>query len=293
MRIETRGLGRSFGPVRALAGIDLAVPAGRRIGLVGPNGSGKSTLLRVVMGLLRFDGEVKVGGLDPRRERLSLAGRLAYVPQSAPALAAPVAELVRLISTVRAVPLAELDRVARALDFDLEARAAVPFRALSGGMKQKLLLALALSSQAELVVLDEPTASLDAETRERVFELFAGLPKTVTLVLCSHRIDEMRHLIDHVVALADGRVGFDGSAADYLRTRTRSVIEAQLRGDADTRWLGDLGFQPGVGGWWRRLVDQEQKAVLLPLLAERLSGALVDLHVRDLETIAVEEGEPS
>lgn len=223
MRIETRGLGRSFGPVRALAGIDLAVPAGRRVGLVGPNGSGKSTLLRVVMGLLRFDGEVKVGGLDPRRERLSLAGRLAYVPQSAPALAAPVAELVRLISTVRAVPLAELDRVARALDFDLEARAAVPFRALSGGMKQKLLLALALSSQAELVVLDEPTASLDAAARERFFALLDEVAGSATRLFCSHRIDEVRGLVDRVVVLRDGVVDYDGPTAGYVEATARAT----------------------------------------------------------------------
>ena len=66
MRIDARALGRDFGAVRALAGVDLAVPAGRRIGLVGPNGSGKSTLLRILAGLLRFEGEIRVGGLDPR-----------------------------------------------------------------------------------------------------------------------------------------------------------------------------------------------------------------------------------
>jgi ABC-2 type transport system ATP-binding protein len=293
VRIEARGLGRRFGAVHALRAVDVDVPAGRRIGLVGPNGSGKSTLLRALVGLLRFEGDLRLGGLDPRRDRRALAGRLAYVPQIAPALAAPVAEIVRLVTTVRAASLDDVRRVAGALDFDLDERGTVPFRALSGGMKQKLLLALALSARAELIVLDEPTASLDAETRERFFELFAELPPTVTLVLCSHRIDEMRHLIDHVVALAEGRVGFDGAAEEYLRTRTRSVLEAHLADGADPAWLVELGFRRGLGGWWRRLVDQEQKSALLPRLAARLTGELLNLHVRDHESLGTDPVERS
>jgi len=293
MRIETRGLGRRFGAVEALRDVTLTVPAGHRVGLVGPNGSGKSTLIRVAMGLLAHQGEIRVGGLDPRRERLALAGRLAYVPQVAPALAASVGEIVSLVQSVRALAPAEIRRTALALDFDWERHAAVPFRNLSGGMKQKLLLALALASGAELVVLDEPTASLDADARERFFHLFAELPRSVTLILCSHRIDEMRHLIDHVVALGDGRLAFDGGADDYLRTRIRSVIEARTRPEADDAWLEELGFRPGLGGWWRRLVDQEQKSAVLPRLASRLDRDLSDLHVRDLESVSPDDEVPS
>lgn len=293
MRIEARNLSRRFGNVEALAGISLAIPSGCRVGLVGPNGSGKSTLIRIAMGLLHHEGTLRVGGLDPRRERLALAGRLAYVPQAPPALAASVGEIVALVTAVRNLPLQELRRTATALDFDWERHAAVPFRYLSGGMKQKFLLALALSSGAELVILDEPTASLDAEARERFFHLFAELPRPVTLILCSHRIDEMRHLIDHVVALADGGLAFDGSAENYLRTRVLSVIEAQARPESDDGWLRDLGFRAGLGGWWRRTVDQEQKASVLPHLATRLDDALTNLHVRDLDSVTPDEEVPS
>lgn len=288
MRIETRALTRRFGRVEALRGLDLAIPAGRRIGLVGPNGSGKSTLLRVLMGLLDHGGEVRVGGLDPRRQRLELAGRLAYVPQLAPGLAATVAELARAVERLRGLDVAELAARAAGLGLRWEAIADVPFRGLSGGMRQKLLVALALASRAELIVLDEPTASLDAATRETFFDMFGALPEGTTSILCSHRLDEMRHLVDHVVALEEGRVRFDGPAESYLRTRALSVIEVQLGSGQDGDWLAALAFRPGHAGWWRRTVDQGAKVELLPRLAARLDGSLANLHVRDLESIAVE-----
>lgn len=291
MRIETRGLARRFGATEALRGVDLDIPAGRRIGLVGPNGSGKSTLLRILMGLLAHEGKVHVGGLEPRRQRMELAGRLAYVPQIAPGLAATVRELVTAIERLRGRDLRTLRDRCAALALRWEAIVDLPFRSLSGGMKQKLLVALALDSGADLIVLDEPTASLDAATRETFFRMFGELPATTTSILCSHRLDEMRHLVDHVVSLEEGRVRFDGPAESYLRTRARSVLEAQLRDPAAADWLAGLGFLAGHAGWWRRTVDQAEKIDLLPRLAGALGERLDNLHVRDLESIAVEGAE--
>jgi ABC-2 type transport system ATP-binding protein len=288
VRIETRALARRFGRVEALRGVDLAIPAGRRVGLVGPNGSGKSTLLRIVMGLLAYDGEARIDGREPRRERAALAHGLAYVPQVPPGLAASAGELVEAVGRLRRLDSGTLRRHAGALGLDLGAVAATPFRALSGGTKQKLLLAIALSCEARLLVLDEPTASLDAGTRERLFRLFDDVSRDTTLLLCSHRLDEMRHLADWVVALDEGRVAYDGPAQDYLRARALSVIEAQSRNGAGGTWLAGLGFHAGSAGWWRKTVAQAEKLDLLPRLAARLDDALTNLHVRDLETVMPE-----
>jgi len=290
LRIEARGLTRRFGRIEALRGIDLAVPSGRRIGLVGPNGSGKSTLIRILMGLLTHGGEVLVGGCEPRRQRVEIARRLAYVPQVPPALAATVSELTAAVRRLREVDLADLRRKAGELGLDWETVADLPFRGLSGGMKQKLLVALAFASGAELVILDEPTASLDASTREVFFRMFERLPSTATLLLCSHRLDEMRHLVDYVICLEEGRVRYDGPAADYLRERALSIVEVQSLNGRDTEWLEAEGFRRGQGGWWRQTVHQGRKAELLPSLAGRLGASLANLHVRDLETISIEPG---
>ncbi|KAB2963082.1 MAG: ATP-binding cassette domain-containing protein, partial [Thermoanaerobaculia bacterium] len=200
----------------------------------------------------------------------------------------PSAE-ARAVERLRGLDLAALRARASALGLRWEAIEGVPFRGLSGGMRQKLLIALALAARADLIVLDEPTASLDAGTREVFFEMFGALPETTTSILCSHRLDEMRHLVDHVVCLEEGRVRFDGAAESYLRTRALSVIEVQLGAGEDGAWLAGLEFRSGHGGWWRRTVDQAGKVALLPLLAARLDGHLVNLHVRDLESIAIEE----
>ena len=159
-------------------------------------------------------------------------------------------------------------------------------------MKQKLLIALAMASRPELLILDEPTASLDAITRERFFQLFTDLDPSTTVILCSHRLDEMRHLIDQVISLEDGRVRYDGPAEEFLGTRAMSVVEVLVpSGNGRGRWLQDLGFQERLGGWWQRTMQQKEKAEVLPQLARHLGDSLLDLHVRDLESIAIEDPE--
>ena len=216
MRIELRGARKRFGKVEALRGIDLTIPGGRRVALVGPNGSGKSTLIRALLGLVDCQGEVRIDGPNPYESRVSLARRLAYVPQVAPSLGASVNELVALVCLTRGLPRAEVARTASRLALDLESVGRRPFRNLSGGTKQKVLLAIAFASHPELLVLDEPTASLDEDARKRFLELCGELPASTTVILCSHRLEEVSHLTDHVLALDEGKVRYDGPAAGYV-----------------------------------------------------------------------------
>jgi ABC-2 type transport system ATP-binding protein len=216
MRVELEQVRKRFGRTEALRGVSLSVPAGRRVALIGPNGSGKSTLLRSLLGLVACEGKVLLDGRAPFEDRVEVARRLAYVPQVAPQLAAPVGDVLALVGMTRGLTHEALASVAARLELDVAAVRARPFRALSGGMKQKLLIALALASRASLLVMDEPTASLDARARERFFQLCEEVAPGTTLVLCSHRLEELRHLADHVVALEEGRVAYDGPAAEFL-----------------------------------------------------------------------------
>ena len=177
---------------------------------MGPNGSGKSTLNRALMGLIRYEGEIRIDGISPGEDRLEVARRIAYVPQFAPSLAAPVRQMVRALSALRDMPTARVARWAEALHLDLEAVAERPLRSLSGGMKQKLLLALALAADASLLILDEPTGSLDLETRERFFPLLEEAAPAATIVLCSHRGEELAGSVHRELELAEGRVVYDG-----------------------------------------------------------------------------------
>jgi ABC-2 type transport system ATP-binding protein len=212
MRIELHDVCKRFGGAPVLDHLSLTVAAGDRVGLTGPNGSGKSTLVRAIMGMVRCEGAVRLDGRDPFAHRAELASRMAYVPQVAPQLGATVAEVVRAVADLRGLDRAHIARVAEDLDLDLQAIAGRPVRALSGGMKQKLLIALALAAPISLLIMDEPTASLDARAREAFFRLLDQRATGATLLFSSHRPDDVRRLVDRVVGLEDGRVAFDGAS---------------------------------------------------------------------------------
>lgn len=285
MRIEVKGLSKSFGSVVALREVSFTLASGRRTALVGPNGSGKSTLNRVVMGLLAFEGDVRIDGFSAFEARVEIARRMAYVPQIAPSLAVPAGELVRALVSVRGGDPARVAAIAARLGLELGEVASRPFRSLSGGMKQKLLIALAFAAEASLLILDEPTGSLDARTREAFFPLFDEFAGEATVILCSHRLEEVRHLVDHVLLLEEGRLVYDGAAAEVLDASTTSLVEVRAEGDAAVLWLSDHGFRRGTGKWWVRAASPREKLVLLPELVQALDGALRNFSVREVDSL--------
>lgn len=215
MLIELSNVQKRFGKTVALREIHLVIPSGTRLGLVGPNGSGKSTLLRAVMGLVACEGHVRLDGRSPFENRAELARRLAYVPQFPPQWGALVGEVVRAVTTLRGLDPDRVKSMAQRLGLDLTVIHSRPFRDLSGGMKQKLLIALALATDASLFILDEPTASLDAKTRTRFFHLLDEVAPRATRLFCSHRLDEVRELVERIVVLQEGTVTYDGPVHEY------------------------------------------------------------------------------
>jgi len=285
MRIELSKVGKSFGKVTALRDINLAVPSGAKVALIGPNGSGKTTLIRALLGLIEHRGEVRLDGGTPRRQ---LAHRIAYVPQVAPHMAASVGDLVRAVCELRDLERGAVVAAADKLELPLATLERREFRALSGGSKQKLLIALALAPQPDLVILDEPTASLDAEARGRFLALQRELIGDATLILCSHRLEEIRPLVDHVIALDEGKVAYDGGAAEYLARRVGTLLELRYRG-ANPRWLVASGFAAGTDGWWSKSVDRAGKLALVPAALDALGADLADLIVRDVDLVELGE----
>ncbi len=275
MRIDLEHVDKRFAKVQALKDVTLGIPSGAKVALIGPNGSGKTTLIRALMGLVEHRGQVRLGG-DKRD--------IAYVPQIAPHMAATVGELVRAICELRGMPREAVETAARRLDLPLATLAKREFRALSGGSKQKLLIALALAARPRLLILDEPTASLDADARGRFLSLQKELAGDATLILCSHRLEEIRSLVDHVIALEDGIVVYDGPAAEYLAGRVGTLLEVRYAG-ADASWLRAKGFAAGVDGWWSKSVDRATKLELVPAAMAALGADLADLTVRDVDLV--------
>ncbi len=214
---------KRFGKVVALDDVSLRIEPGARVALVGTNGSGKTTLLRALAGLLRVAGRITIGGVDVSIAPERALASLAYVPQIAPPLEAPVAEVVRTHATLRAIAPSAVAARARRLELDVAAVARVRFRDLSGGMKQKLLAAMALATEAPVLVCDEPTANLDPAARAVFFEEIAARRADSILVVCSHRVDEVRGLVDRVVEMKDGKVAADTTTERASRGETASA----------------------------------------------------------------------
>jgi len=284
MRIELRGIRKRYGKVVALDGIDLDVPSGARVALIGANASGKTTLTRVVMGLIRHEGWLTLGGMTAVPRPPGLAAQIAYVPQLAPPWAAPVGDLVTAVAALRGLPVARFEEASARMGLELGSIAHRPFRGLSGGTRQKLMIALALAAPAALAILDEPTASLDAASRQRFFEIAQDAWAGATVLLCSHRLDELRTLVDHVVLLSEGRVAWSGPADRYLAEHLTVILELRVA-DGDDRWLREHGFDRAIAGWWRRPVDAAEKLTIMPAALAALGNRIRDLAIHDAEKL--------
>jgi ABC-2 type transport system ATP-binding protein len=220
-------LDKSFGGTRALDGLDLEVKVGEVHGLLGPNGAGKTTTIRVLLGLLRADsGVVRLLGGDPWRDVERLHRRLAYVPGEVtlwPNLTG--GEVIDLLGRLRG-GLDERRRADLLERFELDPTKKA--RAYSKGNRQKVALVAALSSDVELLLLDEPTAGLDplmdAVFRECIVDLRA---QGRTALLSSHILSEVEALADRVTIVRDGRTVEVGSLAE-MRHLSRVTISADL-----------------------------------------------------------------
>lgn len=287
MRVEGKAVRKRFGRIEALRGIDFTIPAETKIGLIGPNASGKSTLIRIILGLLRCEGELLLDG--EKKRIIEQSDRIAYVPQIAPKFSASVGEVIKAITRVRDISPEDVFACGAEVGIDLRSVKRQAFRDLSGGAKQKTLISLALASQASLYVLDEPTASLDTQSRRDLFHLLSERTKDSTLILCSHRLEEIRTLVDQVMVLEEGRLAYFGPTEDYLDRMTLSTIDVQMKNGIDNESLRQMGFQPGVAGWWSRTATRAEKLDLLATLSRDMKGQVLNLLVRDADAVQLED----
>ncbi|MEO7456494.1 MAG: ATP-binding cassette domain-containing protein [Gemmatimonadaceae bacterium] len=220
--IEARNLRKSFGDHQAIDGVDLTVEAGRIVGVIGPNGAGKSTLLNAIVGLTSIEGDLRVMGLDPWRQRDALMLELTFV--------ADVAVLPRWMKVSQLIDYTtdvhpRFDRV-KAMHF-LEGTTIRPgarIKDLSKGMVTQLHLALVMAIDARLLVLDEPTIGLDGPYRKRFFDSLLGeyLDREQTILLTTHSVEEIEHVVTDIIVLDRGRVAL-ALSRDALDARFNEV----------------------------------------------------------------------
>jgi ABC-2 type transport system ATP-binding protein len=220
--VQLVGLAKSFGPVRAVDGIDISVERGQTVALLGPNGAGKSTTIDMMLGLTQPDrGHVELFGVTPADA--IKAGKIGVMLQSGGLLRdLSVRELITMMASVYPHPL----DVAEVLGITgLDRIADRRTQTLSGGETQRTRFALALVPDPDLFVLDEPTVALDVEARRTFWTVMGGLAaRGKTVVFATHYLDEADEYADRIVLLSRGRVVADGPPVEVkAKVSTRSI----------------------------------------------------------------------
>jgi ABC-2 type transport system ATP-binding protein len=265
--IVLKGLTKSYGSVEAVRGVDLTIGHGETVAILGPNGAGKSTTIDMLLGLVRPDaGTVSVFGRPP--SEAVAAGAIGGMLQTGELIRdLSVRELIFMVGSLYPNPL-PVDEVLSTTDTgDLADRRT---HKLSGGQTQRVRFAMALVSNPDLLVLDEPTAALDVSARR---DFWAVMRKSAasgkTVVFATHYLEEADAYSDRVVLMTQGRIVADGPATEIKARIGRRSIRATLQNVGDD----ELGRLPGV-------VNVERRGEAVTIRCEESDAALRELLTR-------------
>ncbi|GGM61462.1 ABC transporter ATP-binding protein [Thermopolyspora flexuosa] len=238
--VQVIGLRKRYGDVHAVDQVNFSIAPGEIVALLGPNGAGKSTTMDMILGLTRpDDGEVRVFGLSPGEAVKE--GRIGAMLQEGGLLDdATVAEIVGMVASLHRRPLSVREALRRAGIEDLAKRRSTR---LSGGQKQRVRFAVALVSDPDLLLLDEPTAGMDVATRRDFWQAMGEFTASGrTVIFATHYLEEAEEYADRVIFLKRGRVVADGSVEQMRRLAAGRTVRAVIPGVTRDAVLG----LPGV-----------------------------------------------
>jgi ABC-2 type transport system ATP-binding protein len=281
--ICTEGLSKSFGEVHALKSLDLRVPQKSIFAFLGPNGAGKTTTIKLLLGLLKpTSGSGQILGMDIVRDSVDIRARIGYLPQDTRFYDHMTARQT-LEYTARffyAGPQSEIDkRVDEMIELvGLEGKADRPIKGFSGGERQRLGIAQAEVNYPDLLILDEPAASLDPQGRRDVLEVMSRIRKYATIFYCTHILDDVQRVSDQVAIVNEGELITQASIQDLLSGKGDLIYLVTLKGDSRNAytniiqrpWVSGIeSSQQGEQTTWQVSVTDEVAAT------EELMGLLV------------------
>jgi ABC-2 type transport system ATP-binding protein len=282
--IETRNLVKRYGNKMAVDNVSLEVHAGEVFGFLGPNGAGKTTTIKLLLGLIRPSaGRAAVFGMDTVKQSVEIRARVGYLPQEPHFYEHMTArQTLRFVASLffKGPKKAIEERVDEMLELvDLTDKADRPIKTFSGGERQRLGIAQAQVNYPELLILDEPAASLDPLGRRDVLEVMSKLRKYTTVFYSTHILDDVQKVSDTVVILDKGTLVAHGPIEELLAGSEGVVYIIHLRGQIEAArkqvlsqpWVSGIidGRHNGDSAWQVRVNDpQAAETQLLKLLVD-------------------------
>lgn len=304
--LRTIGLTKRFGKLTAVNALYLEIPPGGIFGFLGPNGAGKTTALRMMCGLLKPDaGQVLIQDRPIRVGGAELRAKIGVCPQNSVCWERLTClEQLQFMGVMYGVARSEARRRGNKLleELDLVDKRDQQARTLSGGMRRRLNLALALVHEPEIVILDEPEAGLDPQSRVRVREYILGLAHTKTIILTTHNMDEADRVVDRLAIIDHGALlVVDTPAALKQQVGPGDVVEIKLTdapdGEALERVCRQLGEEVGTASYssaGRSITLRAlHAAARLPIILEALNSVgiapgEVSLRPNSLEDVFIQ-----
>jgi ABC-type multidrug transport system ATPase subunit len=269
--ITVAGVTKKYGRFAALSGVSFDIGPGQIVALLGPNGAGKTTTFKCILGVTEFEGEIKVAGHSVKRSGKEARRSIGYVPQSPAFLGEDTCErALSFLADLRGVPRRRVGELLAKVHLERQQRTRAD--RLSGGMRQRLALAAALLSDPPVLLLDEPTANLDFESRGEFHDLLGQLrAEGKTIIVSTHFVEHIAVLADRVIVLHAGSLVLDRDAVE-LWGKTEKHFAVYLNGTEPGRFVAamrELGIRPEASAPTGLALE----AALARALAEGREGA--------------------
>jgi len=280
--INATGVRKHFGEQKAVDQVDLRVQSGTILGLIGPNGAGKTTLLRSLLGLCDCAGDIDVLGFDPRRERSRMLDRVCSIADTA--VLPGWMSVKQVLDYVEGVhPRFDRSRALRFLD-DTQVGLKRRIRELSKGMKVQLHLAIVMSVDARLLILDEPTLGLDIMFRKRFFEQLLNdyYDEQRTIIISTHQVDEIENILTDVLFMRSGKILLN----ERMETISERYLELHAVGEEikAAANLNPIGVRSILGG--KAFIFENTSREALQGLGQVKVPTVADLFVAKMEAEA-------
>lgn len=205
--IQVSGLTKKFGSHISLDNVSVDFNKNDYVALMGPNGAGKTTLIRSIMGYYHpNEGEVLINGANPIKNRTEVLDSISFVPQLPPPIKLSLDELMQYIQASANVEKDLIMHYANEMKLDIKSNLYKSFFKLSGGMKQKMLIAISLAKKSDIIIYDEPTANLDPKARDDFYRLLKENEKEKISLFVTHRLDEVKEIVNRQIYMDLGKI---------------------------------------------------------------------------------------